>query len=143
MVVVQLALMTLVVASGPLAGHVARSPWQLAVAAVLITVGGCTGIAGVQALGRNRTVFPKPRPEGELVRDGIFGLVRHPLYASLIHIGFGWALLWQSWITAVIALIMTTQLHQKALREEAWLRGRFPDYAAYAKRVKRFIPRVW
>ena len=101
LVVVQLVLMTLVVASGPLSGRIATSPWQIAGAVVLILIGGCLGIAGVQALGRNRTAFPKPLPDGELVQSGVFKLVRHPLYASLVHLGFGWALLWQSWITAV------------------------------------------
>jgi protein-S-isoprenylcysteine O-methyltransferase Ste14 len=143
LVVMQFALMSVVVASGPLWGRIATSPLLLAGGAVLIFVGGYFGIGGLQALGRNRTVFPKPRADGELVQGGVFKFVRHPLYASLIHLGLGWALLWQSWITAAVSLVMTAQLYQKSLREEAWLREKFPDYAAYAKRVKRFIPRLW
>jgi protein-S-isoprenylcysteine O-methyltransferase Ste14 len=143
LVVVQVALMSLVLASGPLSSRITTAPWPLAGAAALIAIGAYFGIAGVQALGRNRTVFPKPRADGELVRDGVFRLVRHPIYASLIHLGCGWALLWQSWITAAVSLLMTAQLHQKARREEAWLLGRFPDYASYATRVKRFIPWLW
>jgi protein-S-isoprenylcysteine O-methyltransferase Ste14 len=143
LVVTQVTLMALVVASGPLSGRLATSPGPLAGAAALIALGAYFGVAGVRALGRNRTVYPKPRPDAELVQAGVFQLVRHPLYASLIHLGFGWALLWQSGIAAALSLVLAVQLHQKALREEAWLREKFPGYAAYARRVKRFIPRLW
>lgn len=143
LVVAQLALMAIAAVSGPLLGRIATSPWKLAGAALLILIGAFLGIAGAKALGRNRTPFPKPRPGSELVRDGVFGLVRHPLYASLIHLGFGWALLWQSWITAALSLAMTAHLLQKAHLEEAWLRERFPGYEAYASCVKRFIPWLW
>ena len=143
LVVAQIVQMILVAVSGPLSGRITTPPWQLAGAVFLIILGGYFGIAGVQALGRNRTVFPKPRPDGELVQGGVFQLVCHPLYASLIHLGFGWALLWQSWTTAVISLVMTAQLYQKARHEEVWLREKFPGYEAYAMRVKRFMPWLW
>ena len=32
---------------------------------------------------------------------------------------------------------------RKARREERWLRSRFPKYAAYERRVRRFIPGIY
>jgi len=34
-------------------------------------------------------------------------------------------------------------LHAKAVREERWLRERYPEYRDYEQRVKRFVPWVW
>ena len=110
---------------------------------VLFVLGGAVGVAGVRALGKNRTAFPKPVEGATLVQHGVYGLVRHPLYSSVILVSFGWGLLWQSgpalWAAAIIAIF----LNSKAGREERWLREKFPEYADYQKRVSRLIPWMW
>ena len=107
---------------------------------VLFALGGAVGVAGVRALGKNRTAFPKPVEDATLVQHGVYGLVRHPLYCSVILVSFGWGLLWQSgpavWVAAIIALF----LNAKASREERWLREKYPEYERYAARVRRLIP---
>jgi protein-S-isoprenylcysteine O-methyltransferase Ste14 len=105
--------------------------------------GGFFGIAGVRVLGRNRTPFPQPREESELVQHGIYGRVRHPLYASVMLASLGWALIWQSVVSLVAALVLIPFFHAKARREECWLSKQFPGYADYARRVPRFLPRFW
>lgn len=142
-VVTQSVLMTAVVAAGPAVGSLEGPFWQRLVALTLILVGALFGIGGVGTLGRNRTIFPKPPRGARLVRHGVYRLVRHPLYASLMFLAAGWAVLWHSWLTAFLALLLTAQLFHKALREEAWLRERFVDYNEYADRVRRFIPWIW
>ena len=109
---------------------------------VLFASGGVFGIAGVAVLGRNRTPFPRPREGSELVQRGIYELVRHPLYTSVMVASLGWALIWQSLPAFVVALILVPFFHAKARREECWLREKFPDYADYEKRVPRFLPRL-
>jgi protein-S-isoprenylcysteine O-methyltransferase Ste14 len=37
-------------------------------------------------LGQNLTPLPHPRDEGQLVRTGIYGLVRHPMYIGVIYL---------------------------------------------------------
>jgi protein-S-isoprenylcysteine O-methyltransferase Ste14 len=124
-----------------------RGQWHnrasIVVGAGLFVLGGILGITGVRALGRNRTAYPKPMEGATLVQHGIYGLVRHPLYCSVILVSLGWGLLWQSgpalWAAAVIAIF----LNSKARREERWLGEKFPEYAEYQKRVSRLIPWVW
>lgn len=109
-------------------------------AIVLLVAGAFFGIAGAVALGKARTIYPEPRSGARLVRHGIFRVVRHPLYSSLIFLSFGWSLAWHSGAGVVAALVMAAFLDAKARHEEQRLRLRFPDYEAYAARVKRLLP---
>lgn len=124
-----------------------RGQWQSIASwiagAVLLMVGGYLGIAGVHALGKNRTAFPRPLAEASLVRTGVYGLVRHPLYASVILTTVAWSLLWRSGPALLAAVVMAIFLNAKANREERWLRDKFSEYADYQKRVSRLIPWVW
>lgn len=113
----------------------------LVVGASLLTLGGVFGLAGVAVLGRNRTAFPKPRDDSQLIQSGIYASVRHPLYTSVMLASVGWALLWQSWPSLIPAAWLIPFFFLKARREERWLREKFPGYADYAKRVPRFLPR--
>jgi len=100
-------------------------------------------IAGLKTLGRNLTVFPKPRAQAELVQHGIYKVIRHPLYTALICLAAGWSLLWQSHPALVATVILAIYLDAKARREERWLQEQFSDYEHYAKHVRRFIPWVY
>jgi protein-S-isoprenylcysteine O-methyltransferase Ste14 len=119
-------------------------PWHwtcIALGGTLFLAGAGFGIAGVRALGRNLTPYPRPRATAQLVQTGIYGVVRHPLYTSLIMLTLGWSLGWSSWPALVLALGLAVVLDRKARAEERWLRGKFPEYTAYSQRVRRFVPR--
>jgi protein-S-isoprenylcysteine O-methyltransferase Ste14 len=139
-VVGQMALLAGVIAGGILW----RGQWQGAattlVGALLLLAGAVCGIAGTAALGRNLTPFPRPAVAAQLVQTGIYGLLRHPLYTAVFCGSLGWALVWRSWPALVAAMLLAPFLDAKARREERWLRVRFPDYADYQRRVRRFIP---
>ena len=110
--------------------------------ALLIT-GAVFGIAGTRALGRNRTPYPRPLAGAKLVQHGIYAFVRHPLYASLIYLGAGWALVWASGAAAIAAAALTVLLDCKARLEERWLVQEFPNYNDYARRVRRIVPGLY
>lgn len=107
---------------------------------ILFLAGGVIGIAGVIALEKNRTPFPKPRECSRLIQTGIYSRVRHPLYTSVICASFGWALIWQSLPAFLAGFVLILFFLAKAAREEQWLREKFPDYAEYEKRVPGFLP---
>ncbi|MBK8001034.1 MAG: isoprenylcysteine carboxylmethyltransferase family protein [Verrucomicrobia bacterium] len=142
-VVVQNVLTLAVVVVGPI--HGARdwaSPWRV-LGIALFAVGAIFGITGVRTLGRNRTPFPEPVAEHELVQTGVYAVVRHPLYSSLIFLSFGWALAWFSTVTLALAGGLALVLDQKSRVEERFLRDRYTDYHQYAQRVRRLIPGVY
>ena len=116
---------------------------SLAGGALFIALSALTGLLGKRDLGANRTPFPRPKDDARLVTTGIYARVRHPLYLSVICLGFGWALLWRSWPALALAAVQILFFDAKARREERWLSTQFPDYTAYARRVKRFIPSLY
>ncbi len=108
--------------------------------AALMIIGMGVLLAGALALGRNLTPFPKPAEQAQLVRHGIYAVVRHPLYTGVMAVSIGWALTWQSWPALGVAMTLIPFFHAKARHEEQWLRKKFTEYADYEKQVHRFIP---
>lgn len=105
--------------------------------------GAVFGIAGVRALGRNLTPFPRPRDDAQLVQRGIYSIVRHPLYTSVLLVSIGWTLFWRSLVAVIIVVLLFVILDAKSRLEERWLREKFSEYASYAKRVGRFLPWIY
>ncbi len=141
--IVQWVLMLAVLAISPWLAGGDFGPVAVVVGIALIVTGAVFGIAGAIALGPARTIYPEPRDGAPLVRHGIFAIVRHPLYSSLVFLSFGWALVWHSPVGVSAALVMTLFLDAKARQEERRLRRRFPDYETYAGCVKRLLPWVY
>jgi len=87
------------------------------------------------------------RPEGKfentttLVTVGAYRYIRHPLYASLLFLGWGAFCKQPSLLGGFLALAATAFLVATAKVEEAENRRKFgADYAAYMKTTKMFIP---
>jgi protein-S-isoprenylcysteine O-methyltransferase Ste14 len=140
-VVAQWILMVAILFSGPMGGDSDESPgWSRWAGIILLATGAWIGVAGMRELGNSRTPFPKPLENARLVQSGIYALVRHPLYAALIWLGMGWALVFHSPVTAVLAVLQGVFLLTKARREEKWLMEKFPEYGDYSRRVRRFLP---
>ena len=110
--------------------------------AALLGFAAWIGLGGVRSLGRNLTPLPAPREDGELVTSGIFAHVRHPLYASVMAMGFGWALLWGSRRRARAGGSAGDVSSRESSARGAPAPGaRFLDYSDYAARVPRYLPR--
>lgn len=98
---------------------------------------------GLLDLGQSLTPLPYPREDGELVTNGVYSLVRHPLYAGIIMATLGWAMLTLSWPHCIGVLAIAFLLNQKASLEERWLEQKYPDYSEYRQRVKKIIPWIY
>jgi protein-S-isoprenylcysteine O-methyltransferase Ste14 len=89
------------------------------------------------------TALPHPRDEAALVERGAYRLVRHPIYGGLILAALGLAVI-TPWAGTFIAVgLLAIVLDLKRRREELWLAGRYPGYAAYRARTKALIPFVY
>jgi protein-S-isoprenylcysteine O-methyltransferase Ste14 len=101
--------------------------------------------SGIAELRRARafTAVPRPRDEGRLVETGAYRWVRHPIYTGLILGALGLAVV-TPWAGTFIATgLLAIVLDLKRRREEIWLAGRYPDYAAYRDRTKALIPHLY
>ena len=84
---------------------------------------------------------------GELFTRGVYGLCRHPIYASwIVFLVPGMLLLWGSWAFAIAPAVMYVLLRFLVRAEETWLEQTFQDrYRAYRRRVPAVLPlpRFW
>jgi protein-S-isoprenylcysteine O-methyltransferase Ste14 len=110
---------------------------------VLMAVGGALLVAGLVRLGSGLTPLPYPKAGATLVQTGPFALVRHPMYSGGLVLALGWALYVQGWLTLGYVVALFVFLDGKSRREERWLAERFPEYAAYQRRVRKLIPFVY
>jgi protein-S-isoprenylcysteine O-methyltransferase Ste14 len=115
----------------------------LVVGPLAMLAGALSVAAGVLQLGRSLTPMPRPRDDARLVAAGVYATVRHPIYGGLMIWAIGWAAFTASPAALVAALGLCVWLDAKARREEAWLVERYPGYAAYRARTKRFLPAVY
>ena len=146
-VIAQMVLLALI-AIAPLAPGQPRWAGQWAFVArgaglLLMGVGAVLAGAGVLALGSNLSPLPHPTDAAALVESGVYGVVRHPIYAGLVLGSFGWGLLTNSIWAMPLAAGLLVLFEFKARREEAQLARRFPGYANYQRRMRKFIPFIY
>jgi protein-S-isoprenylcysteine O-methyltransferase Ste14 len=113
---------------------------RVAAAIPLLLAGAGLMAAGSRGLGRHLTPFPRPHAEGNLRRDGAYGLVRHPIYGGALLLVWAWALV-SSPLACVPGALAVPFLETKRRREEAWLAEEYVEYERQVRR--RFIPFVW
>lgn len=143
---VQLMLLVAVVAASLLLGpNLEGAPrFASAVAGVVLLVGGLALVAaGARRLEGSLSPLPWPRAGGTLVDEGVYRRIRHPIYVGVVASALGWALFMASFAALVMVLLLAVLLDLKARREEAWLLERYPAYAEYQRRTRRFIPGVY
>jgi protein-S-isoprenylcysteine O-methyltransferase Ste14 len=96
-------------------------------------------LVAVLALGRCFGVLPEARG---LVTRGPYRLVRHPVYFGEIGAAAGLVLAALStWNVVALSLVVAAQAVRMRLEERA-LAAEFPEYASYAERTPRLIPRI-
>jgi protein-S-isoprenylcysteine O-methyltransferase Ste14 len=114
-----------------------------AVGLVLVVGGLIVFGLGIVTLGSSLSPLPAPMPSAELVERGIYRFIRHPIYTGLILAALGGSIYAVSALALALTVALAVVLDLKSRREELWLRERFPGYAAYAARTKRFIPGIY
>ena len=108
---------------------------------VLVVIGAVVNITGRFALGKNWGNQVIIYEDHSLVTKGIYRVVRHPLYASLIWMFLGAALVFQNGLALLAALmIFIPGMFYRAKQEEKALLVRFPDYQKYRNTVGMFFP---
>ena len=99
-------------------------------------------VAAVNAMGKNWSLVARTRGDHELVTDGPFALVRHPIYLCLFLMMIGFAAATGHWGGLIPGIpLFTIGTLMRTSEEERLLRAHFGQaYDDYAARVKRFVP---
>jgi protein-S-isoprenylcysteine O-methyltransferase Ste14 len=111
--------------------------------AISAALGGGIASLGLLHLGANLTIFPRPKDDGELIRNGVYKLTRHPIYTGVILLALGWSLLRASTPSLLLSFALALFFDRKAAYEERWLAQKFPEYGEYRRRVRKLIPWVY
>ena len=94
-------------------------------------------------LGKNVTPTVITRSDHQLVVDGPYRLIRHPLYTMGFLAFLSFSMLAANWYVAGMAVVSFLILNIRVPLEEANLIKRFgAEYLAYMKRTGRYLPKI-
>lgn len=90
----------------------------------------------------SRTV--EVQKDQKVIDTGLYGVVRHPMYAATILLFLAMPLVLGSWPAFVLFLAYPAAIAKRIVNEEQVLLDGLPGYAEYRQKVKyRIIPFVW
>jgi protein-S-isoprenylcysteine O-methyltransferase Ste14 len=97
-----------------------------------------------RALGRNWSISLDVREGHQLITDGIYRRVRHPMYAAFWLWAIAQALLLPNWVAGLAGLVgFGTLFFGRVAREERMMLEAFGDsYRAYMARTGRVFPSI-
>ncbi len=79
----------------------------------------------------------------QLTTAGPYAYTRNPLYLGSVILAIGFAVAARSPWIVLILLVLFVVIYLPVIRaEEDFLQSRFPEFADYARRVPRFLPRL-
>lgn len=118
--------------------------WQVALSVVLLGLAVLLGWTGARALGRHLRLDAALRADHQLVRSGPYRFVRHPIYASMLCLLLGNAVMIAGpafFVTGLALFLIGTEIRVRI--EDRLLAERFGmEFVAYRRRVSAYIPFV-
>jgi protein-S-isoprenylcysteine O-methyltransferase Ste14 len=107
--------------------------WSMAFGSILVVLGLL-----IRALASGHV-----RKNESLATSGPYAYTRNPLYLGSLLMGLGFAAAARSWWVGLILVVMFLAIYLPVIRdEEAFLQRTFPEFAEYAQRVPRMLPRL-
>lgn len=95
-------------------------------------------------MGKNWSMAVRPDKDTELITDGLFSAVRHPIYALSLTLMVCTLVVIFNWKMAIVATIHCSMLVIKAWNEEKYLMGiHGQQYQDYLSKTNRFFPQLF
>jgi protein-S-isoprenylcysteine O-methyltransferase Ste14 len=125
--------------------HLPFPDWLRWIGAFVTCVGTALFGWAHQALGLNWTAVLALSKEQELVTEGPYRYIRHPMYTGFFTLGIGFFLLAANWMVGIIYTgTLLVMYLARVSREEEMMLDRFGDtYRQYMKKTGRLLPRLW
>jgi len=120
--------------------------WVLQVFGILMAgSGGVLFARAARALGRHMTPAIQVQQGHQLVQEGPYRLIRHPVYTAIVTVALGQSLFLLSLPVFLLAVVLLALANYRASLEEDLLRS--PSafggaYDAYMAKTGRFLPRL-
>jgi protein-S-isoprenylcysteine O-methyltransferase Ste14 len=108
---------------------------------ILIVAGLLFTVWARQRLGRNWSGTVQVKQDHQLILDGPYGFVRHPIYTGLVVAFLGSAIVIGDWFALLAVLIAFGSFWRKLTLEERFMRETFGTaYEEYRARTAALIP---
>ena len=102
----------------------------------LITLSLIILVFSVKELWKSLSPMPRPKENSKLITIGIYRIMRHPMYYSLIIISFSLFIKSFTIYNFILSILLTLIISNKIKIEEEYLTQRFNKYTLYKKEVK-------
>jgi protein-S-isoprenylcysteine O-methyltransferase Ste14 len=99
---------------------------------LLLAFGLIRAVQALLSLGASLSPLPVPKQHNQLIRTGVYGHCRHPMYQAVLLCSLGVVVATGSLFHLGLFLVLAMVLRGKARFEELALRQLHPDYVAYA-----------
>lgn len=112
---------------------------------LLLILGAVVSGKAVADLGfKQLSIWPAPVPNGEFRCDGMYGIMRHPMYAGLLLASAGFSIATGSPARLAVTAAMAFLLLKKIDVEEEFLLETYPEYQEYKRKVPhKIIPKLY
>ncbi|HEY0334274.1 MAG TPA: isoprenylcysteine carboxylmethyltransferase family protein [Stenotrophomonas sp.] len=128
-------------ASGSGARFIPGSIWISATGVALTWAGVALALWSRRILGSNWSSVVQVKQDHELIQQGPYRRIRHPIYTGLLLAFAGTALMIGEWRGVLALVIVFASFWRKLRLEERWLGEQFgKQYADYRRRTKALIP---
>jgi protein-S-isoprenylcysteine O-methyltransferase Ste14 len=124
----------------PLLRGAVAGPGRQALADALLVVGTAWSVWALRSLGRNMSLLAQAR---DVVDQGPYHWVRHPLYAGEIVSTLGVAVAMNSFAAVALWVVFCGLQVYRASREEEVLLQTLPAYRSYRSRTAALLPGVF
>ncbi len=117
-------------------------PWLNVLGAVIAAVGIAATVYAQLDMGDSWRIGVDANERTTLVRTGVFGLVRNPIFTAMLTFGLGIALVTPNVVAVIgfVALAVTIELQVRAVEEPYLAAVHGDEYRDYTARVGRFVP---
>ncbi len=103
---------------------------------LIIVIAFIIMLVAIKDLGRNLSPFPRPITNSNLVTNGIYQFIRHPMYYSLILISLGVFIIKLSIYYLCLSISLALIIKLKIILEEQYLQNKYKNYLVYKNAVK-------
>lgn len=120
------------------------APWQVTLSVLCFLCAALLSWTSARALGKHLRFDAALNQDHELVRSGPYGVLRHPIYSSMLCILLGTGVLITPpllFLAALIIFLLGTEIRVRA--EDGLLASRFGDeFLRYRQTVSAYVPFV-
>ena len=103
---------------------------------IIIGLGFILIIFALKDLGNSISPMPRPKNHSKLITTGIYSIIRHPMYYSLIIISVGFFIKSLTLYNLILTTLLTLVIIIKIGIEDNYLRRKYKTYKLYRSKLK-------